>query len=301
MLKQRIITALIAGLLFIAVNLLVHHSVWMVFWAALISLAAYETARLVPLVDKQRLGFVAINALLALLAIAIGLYHPNTKLYTFFQLLLWFAALLWLSVVPWQLSVYAQKGRLSLSEEPLALLNTIFFCAFAFAVAMCWREIGGLKLLGLFVLVWCNDIGAYFAGKYLGKHSLAKAISPNKTLEGFIGGWVFSMICAVIYALIFNLPVFVFNLPIGLVSFVVFSALVLAFAPIGDLWESTLKRQAGSKTVVASCPAMVVCSIGSIAGCRVWCFGQFCWAANNDRIFWHTRFYHHHRSVGGDS
>ncbi|MFN0033465.1 MAG: phosphatidate cytidylyltransferase, partial [Saprospiraceae bacterium] len=52
------------------------------------------------------------------------------------------------------------------------------------------------RVLGLLLLVWTNDTGAYLAGKKFGKHKLFKRISPKKTWEGTIGGAIFTVLVA---------------------------------------------------------------------------------------------------------
>src|SRR5690606_2931552 len=53
-------------------------------------------------------------------------------------------------------------------------------------------------LISIFILIWCNDTFAYICGRLLGKHKLYEKISPKKTIEGFVGGVIFTMIAAYI-------------------------------------------------------------------------------------------------------
>ena len=96
-------------------------------------------------------------------------------------------------------------------------------------------------LLGYFFLVIMgSDVGAYFTGKYFGKHKLAPKISPGKTVEGLIGGIVASIGFAALSTFLFfpELP-YQFSLPLAGVMSVV--------GVFGDLAESALKRGAGAK------------------------------------------------------
>ncbi len=101
-------------------------------------------------------------------------------------------------------------------------------------------EPNGLALLGLMLIITTfSDSAAYFVGKAIGKTKFAPTISPNKTWEGAIGGWVFAIIAAWIYVAIF-LP--------SIADWPFFGKLfffwILAFAgQMGDLGESYIKRK----------------------------------------------------------
>jgi phosphatidate cytidylyltransferase len=85
-----------------------------------------------------------------------------------------------------------------------------------------------------------NDTGAYFAGRTLGRHKLAPAISPGKTLEGAVGGLMAGILITVAARQLF-MPQLTWR---DVVMISVPSAIV---GPAGDLLESLLKRAAGAK------------------------------------------------------
>jgi phosphatidate cytidylyltransferase len=114
-----------------------------------------------------------------------------------------------------------------------------FFYALLPALALLWiRERAGLNLLiWAFVVTWATDIGAYFAGRTFGKRKLAPSISPNKTVEGLLGGIAAATIFGGAWVLATGLGVALLAL-----------APVLAIAAQGgDLFESRMKRRAGVK------------------------------------------------------
>ena len=84
----------------------------------------------------------------------------------------------------------------------------------------------------ILALIWASDTGSYFVGKYFGKHPLAPKISPSKTVEGFIGGWLLGFVFNLILVLCG-----VIDARILLVALIVHGLVVL-----GDLIESKLKR-----------------------------------------------------------
>jgi phosphatidate cytidylyltransferase len=98
----------------------------------------------------------------------------------------------------------------------------------------------------MFTAILATDVGCYYAGTKFGKHKLAPVISPNKTIEGSIGG----IICAIFGALIIGYFIE------GVVWYVsVFAGLFCTvFAQIGDLCESLIKRDAGVKDSGNSLP-----------------------------------------------
>jgi phosphatidate cytidylyltransferase len=89
-------------------------------------------------------------------------------------------------------------------------------------------------IIGLMVIIWANDSGAYLFGKLLGKHKLIERISPNKTWEGAIGGAIFGILISVLFFHFFNY----FN-PLQVV---LISSFTIIAGTFGDLAESMIKR-----------------------------------------------------------
>lgn len=101
-------------------------------------------------------------------------------------------------------------------------------------------KLGSIYLLVylLLFLIWANDSFAFFGGKYFGKHKFSK-ISPNKTIEGLVSGFVFTVITSVVFHFITK--------EISLADSVIMGAVIGVLAPAGDLLESFLKRYTGVK------------------------------------------------------
>ena len=98
-------------------------------------------------------------------------------------------------------------------------------------------EGAGYALL-LFFAVSLTDSMCYYAGCYFGKHKLSKVISPNKTIEGSIGGTLSCMIFCFIFGQVLMIPWY---------HCIILGLLIATFAQIGDLCESMIKRDAGVK------------------------------------------------------
>ena len=98
-------------------------------------------------------------------------------------------------------------------------------------------EGAGYALL-LFFAVILTDSMCYYTGCYFGKHKLSKVISPNKTIEGSIGGTLSCMIFCFIFGQVLMIPWY---------HCIILGLLIAAFAQIGDLCESMIKRDAGVK------------------------------------------------------
>jgi phosphatidate cytidylyltransferase len=94
-------------------------------------------------------------------------------------------------------------------------------------------------LLGVFLLIWTNDTFAYITGKTFGKHKLYEKVSPKKTIEGFIGGFIFSLLAGYFIA--------VYWLNASIVVWLLLSVITSIFGTLGDLIESKFKRIASVK------------------------------------------------------
>ena len=117
------------------------------------------------------------------------------------------------------------------------------FMIFGFVGPICLSKIHGERLLCLGLSVtFVGDTAAYFVGKRWGKRKLWPEISPGKTLEGALGGWVGSVLAALIVWL-----VLLTRSDIGLWQVLVVGFLSAPLAQAGDFLESLMKRAAGKK------------------------------------------------------
>ncbi|MGZ4372881.1 MAG: phosphatidate cytidylyltransferase [Gaiellaceae bacterium] len=93
---------------------------------------------------------------------------------------------------------------------------------------------GELATFTILLAVWAGDIGAFFAGRLVGRHKLAPALSPGKTWEGFL----FGTLATVFVAFVALYKQDYLSIPQSLLL----GATIAVAAPLGDLFESALKR-----------------------------------------------------------
>ena len=104
-------------------------------------------------------------------------------------------------------------------------------------------------LIVLLVIAWISDTGAYFVGTFLGKHKMAPKISPKKSWEGFFGGWILSVLCAVgVFILRFEIDNgYGDGLFYTLRFFLPVMAVLAPLSVAGDLLASVIKRKCDIK------------------------------------------------------
>lgn len=124
------------------------------------------------------------------------------------------------------------------------LIFTVIYVALPFSFALGLPKFSSydsnfsLEVIFLFILIWSSDTFAYLVGKFFGKHKMAPKISPKKTWEGYAGGVVLTLVLS--YFVEMYQPQLRGN-------WMVVGFLIAAFAPLGDLVESQLKRTFGVK------------------------------------------------------
>lgn len=138
--------------------------------------------------------------------------------------------------------------RHALANTAITALGMTWSGMLAFAILIADGPHPVAHIMFLVLVVASNDVGGYFVGRSLGRRPLAPYLSPNKTLEGFIGGLVLSLVVAAVLA------VFPPWEEIGITSALVTAGLIGVLAPIGDLAESMVKRNLGVKDMGSVLP-----------------------------------------------
>lgn len=227
MLKQRVISALIAIVLLLLVLYQLPQLAARLVIALLFVAGAWEWSGFLAFSGTSgRLTYVVS---IALLQVAAWWLVPGTIAY---QTVLYIAVGWWLSALAWMFFYPTAIPKV------VGWLCGVLVLLPAY-VALDWLYSRSPSLLlFLLAIVWAADIGAYFAGKRFGRVKLAPSISPGKTWEGVVGGLLAVSVLATAYGVWgqTNLAVLLpFCLAIGLLSVV------------GDLTVSMFKRHAGIK------------------------------------------------------
>ena len=116
-----------------------------------------------------------------------------------------------------------------LREWPDTRMITTQLGNFEFGCALIWI---------MFIGTWASDTFAYFTGSAIGRHKLCPSISPNKTIEGFLGSLAGTTAAVAGLGIFFGLPV---------QEMAILGLLIAVLATLGDLVESVAKRYAGIK------------------------------------------------------
>jgi phosphatidate cytidylyltransferase len=205
---------------------------------------------------------IALAGLLPLLVHAryLQLYDPNGKLSAVEIAALVILALLALAI--WARGVNG-KPLSAVGSTLLGIAYTGGMLSFAYALryheyafapatlSLAGRSFavpsGGLLLLLPLLTTWASDIGAYAVGRTMGRHKLIPSVSPGKTIEGAIGGLVFSVIVAWLLTQFVLRPAAQLDFRWRPLGVIVAGAVISIAAQVGDLAESLFKREAGVK------------------------------------------------------
>lgn len=116
----------------------------------------------------------------------------------------------------------------------IGLLYVVLPFALITNIALQDENFRPILAMGIMYTVWSDNIFAYFAGRYLGKHKLFERISPKKTWEGFAGGFTMALVCTYIFSL--------YDTELNTMEWLFMGALISVTGTFGDLVESLFKR-----------------------------------------------------------
>lgn len=231
MLRTRIITAALLLPLFLG-GLFFLSQIW---WACLLLLMLMAGAMEWAALFSWKRGAKLMFGLVLLISAAV--VYPNGSTHGANQTVLGLAVLFWCVVVPfWLFRAWkVNEPWLQALCGWMVLLPT--WLALVLMQSLPW------VLLAVLGVVWVADSAAYFAGHQWGRRKLAPAISPGKTWEG-VAGAAFAV--AVYYLLVWNLG-FAHHAPRSALIAGLLVCVLFPLSILGDLFESSIKRQAGVK------------------------------------------------------
>lgn len=175
-----------------------------------------------------------------LASIAIMFIHVIPKNYA----LITIAAIIPISILLLFICVLVKKIKTNVLDIAITFFGICYIVLFLMFASII-REMNNGKFLiwYLFLSSWMTDVFAYITGSKIGKHHFTD-ISPNKTIEGCIGGTVGSVICIIIYTIIINKFA---GLNINIIVITIIGSLLSIIGQIGDLSASAIKRYSGIK------------------------------------------------------
>jgi len=135
-----------------------------------------------------------------------------------------------------------------LESVSVTALGVVWVGMLSFAILLAKGPNPVALILFVVLLIALNDIGAFFVGRAFGRRKLAPEVSPNKTVEGLLGGLI---VVGVVASILVTFPPWE---SIGLAKGLSAAAVVGLFAPIGDLVESMVKRSIGIKDMGSVLP-----------------------------------------------
>ena len=244
MLKQRVLTALVLVPFIIWSILSFSHLALAIEMGVIVMLAGWEWARLAGF--QQQLVRVSYSLVTAgCLLLFAWILHAYPALLT---------TILYISLAWWILAIFlitkANKepiAAIEIYKSSTSILNLllglmIMIGAYVAVIGMHQKsDYGATYILVLFILIWGADTFAYFTGKALGKHKLARNVSPGKSWEGVAGGLLGTVIVA-----------YIISIYLGLENqdtwyFIVIAIITVLFSIVGDLIISLYKRRVGVK------------------------------------------------------
>lgn len=147
-----------------------------------------------------------------------------------------------LTLAVFMLTMLYEHGRINYTKILALGFGTLYISLFM-GTLVCIREAYGVfGVLLVFICAWLTDTGAYFTGRFFGKHKLAPKVSPKKTIEGAIGGVVCACISAVIYLAIAKAIDMEYVSKMEYFPIAILAFITSIFSQLGDLVASAIKR-----------------------------------------------------------
>ena len=231
--KTRIIAAAVLVPLLLLIVLVAPKIVAAIVFGLLLAIGAYEFLFRTGLVTHPRL--VLYSCLMAF-SISIWSYASALRAYGMLILLVFLAALF--------TEVMLDHVKVRIKDICCCIVaGALIPFLLSSIIRILGLNMGRYLVLIPFVSAFLSDAGAYFIGRKFGRHKLSPVVSPNKTLEGSLGGIGFSVIGMILYVLVLQLLQFRVNYLMA----ILYGILGSVVGSFGDLCFSVIKRQTGLK------------------------------------------------------
>ena len=230
--KTRIITAIVAIIVFLPVCIFSDTWFYPPAMAILCSVGVYEMLTCVGMF--KTLPVSVPSMCLAALMPMIPLFSDESTL------ILLFGCIIGYLVLTFTADVFS-RGKLDYTVTSSAFRG-VLYVSLSFTCMTLLREEGEYLYLLPFIGPWVSDSFAYFTGRLFGKHKLIPEVSPKKTVEGAVGGVVFAALSFVLYGAIIR-NFFDATVDISYPILAVSGAIVSVISQIGDLSASVIKRR----------------------------------------------------------
>ena len=236
--KTRIITAVIAIVLFIPICLFSDYIVFPIAISLLSIIGVYEMAKCLGHHKRFVLCIPMFIIAATLPILRYVLRNKKDADYKFFFIAF---VIIFFMLIYSLTYVMLRKNRDNIFEI-LTFYSMFFYIVGCFSAISVIRYMpnGQYFYLIIFISSWTCDTFAYFAGRLLGRHKLIPQISPKKTVEGAIGGVVFSVVGLTIYYFILF---YAFGIEITYWKILIIAIILSIVSQIGDLIASCVKRQ----------------------------------------------------------
>jgi len=221
--KTRTITAIIAMAIFLPV--VVYGKLPLLIMAYLLAIVALK-----EVLNMKNIKLYSLPGIFSVIALCLIMSPEKSKLVSLdYQV----PFLILMSLIMLSYTVMS-KNRFNFVDAAFCML-AVAYVGIGFMYFYETRNNGLIYILFALLIVWVTDTGAYIFGRLFGKNKLWPEISPNKTIEGFVGG----ILCSTIIAVIFSLN---YDMPLSMIPLILVTWLFSMFGQLGDLVESALKR-----------------------------------------------------------
>ena len=235
--KTRILTAVVGIPLLLLLLLVADKWIAAAVWGLLLAVGAYELLFSTGLVRESRLViYSCVVAFMVSMWSYFGSVHAYLVLLMMAYLVVLFGEMM--------------HAHVKITFQKICMCFVSGF-AVPFMLSSLIRilsmKIGRYVILVPFIVAFANDAGAYFAGRFFGKHKMAPVLSQHKTVEGAVGGVLAAVVSMIIYVLIMSLPMKALDFNVNYLYAAIYGFFGALAGIFGDLCFSVIKRQTGIK------------------------------------------------------